>query len=252
MSITNSQEITNGYKQMLKKYNSKKGDICFTWIYHIKRMMLFNMGELLTQIKDWRKQKVTALECNNREINVDGKMWYIFVVQPCDCDYEPIKPILSYPSAYTFINKVMNTPLCPLSLMLFGLMVSGYTYAFDNKAQRDTYFALLTGNDNDELTIEMVRTKKRILEISLYDGTIPVITEQERQQITDELTQEKVIEKPKVKVDKKTDERQQTKNANKEKHRKEQERKEYLKRCADTQAELERKKKQKKNIKKVC
>lgn len=78
-------------------------------ITYIRRAMVFsvyNNSEFLPQIAEWRRLRCVMRRSNTRELTIDGKKVYMFIIQPPegqDCDF------------------------CPLALA-HGLMVSGYAY----------------------------------------------------------------------------------------------------------------------------
>ena len=84
-------------------------------IYYNKRagsLMLFNMPELLQQLQAWR-DVVVVQDYNIYEKQIQGRTWYMFIVQPKG-------------------NELENVGLCPLA-MAFGVMVSGYAYMTHDK-----------------------------------------------------------------------------------------------------------------------
>lgn len=103
-----------------------KTDIGFTWNQTICDFTVMNKEEANQQMLLWKglakQDKLSILECNLREYEMDGgKKIYTMVVQPKDLE---------------------DCSLCPLSLAL-GTMVSGFTYAYTKKENRDMIYGYL-------------------------------------------------------------------------------------------------------------
>jgi hypothetical protein len=98
------QEAALAVKQMLET----DGDDAFTLIHRMGIFSVFSKKEFMPQLKQWKTQKCSALECNLRQLDVNGKTCWAVVVQPPDLE---------------------DAPVCPLALA-FGMMVSGFTYVF--------------------------------------------------------------------------------------------------------------------------
>lgn len=98
-----------------------KTDIVFFFVTRLADFGVFNRDEMKMQMRIWKSQakdgKLTTYASNNKEYDVDGKKVYSLVISP--------KCVPQY---------------CPLSLA-FGTMVSGWTYAFAKKENRDDVFA---------------------------------------------------------------------------------------------------------------
>lgn len=97
-----------------------KTDIAFSFIHHMMDFGVFNKEEMNEQMIMWKglakKGKIQMYPENNNEHDVEGKKVYTLVVSPThDCNF------------------------CPMSLAL-GIMVSGYTYAFTKKENRDAVY----------------------------------------------------------------------------------------------------------------
>jgi len=97
-----------------------KTDIAFSFIHHMMDFGVFNKEEMNEQMIMWKglakKGKIQMYIENNQEYEVEGKKVYTLVVNPKhDCNF------------------------CPMSLAL-GTMVSGYTYAFTKKENRDAVY----------------------------------------------------------------------------------------------------------------
>lgn len=117
----------------LRKYarlilsEKNKTDIGFSWIKHYGDFSIYNKEEMTGQMKQWKdlaKQgKLTVYEENNTEHDIEGKKIYCLVITPVGNE----------------------TSFCPMSLAL-GVLVSGYTYAFTKKENRDAIFAYIKKN----------------------------------------------------------------------------------------------------------
>jgi hypothetical protein len=128
--IYTNEDIKKQYKGMLRKFNPNIGDIGFSWIQHAKTFSLYNIQEIIPQVKEWRRIGVKSFEYNNKEFVVEGRKWYVLIVQP-------------------YKDGVMEEcGMCPVSMLLFGTWVNGYTYAFEEESKRDLIFRLM--NDEDE------------------------------------------------------------------------------------------------------
>jgi len=112
-------------QQVLKKGDD---DIGFTFFKSLGQFNVYNKEEMKEQMILWKKLakdgKIHVLEDNNFESEVGGTKLYSLVVSP-DNDDES---------------------LCPLGLCL-DFMVSGFTYAFTSKQNRDTIFAFIKKNE---------------------------------------------------------------------------------------------------------
>jgi hypothetical protein len=103
------------------------------------------MAEQVNQWKDLKKggvREVRANDYNNKEFVVEGKKWYVLIAQH-----------------YTNGEMEEDTNImCPVSLMLFGTLVSGMTYAFEKKEYRDDFFGAI--NSPDRLKVEKLELSK--------------------------------------------------------------------------------------------
>jgi len=97
-----------------------KTDIVFFFVSRSADFGVFNRDEMKQQMRLWKAQakdgKLNTYPANNEEYDVEGKMIYTLVISP----------------------KCVNQ-FCPLSLAL-GTMVSGWTYAFTKKENRDDVY----------------------------------------------------------------------------------------------------------------
>jgi len=109
--------------------DKNKTDIGFSWIKHYHDFSVFNKEEMTAQMKAWKTLakdgKLTIYEENNKEYDVEGKTIYCLVITPK--------------------GKGSDTSFCPLALSL-GMMVSGYTYAYTKKDNRDAIYTYIKKN----------------------------------------------------------------------------------------------------------
>tara|TARA_R110002126_G_scaffold59473_1_gene155834 strand:+ start:341 stop:829 length:489 start_codon:yes stop_codon:yes gene_type:complete len=104
--------------------SKNKTDICLSYVKHVADFTVMNKDEMKVQMKRWKELikdgKITILEGNNNEFDIDTKKVYTFVITPVD----------------------FETSFCPVALA-WGTLVSGYTYVFTKKDNRDSIFAYL-------------------------------------------------------------------------------------------------------------
>jgi len=97
-----------------------KSDICITYHVGLGAMNVYNEQELQGQMKQWKEYakdgKIQVRECNNKTFELDGKKFYILVIQPKNAGH-----------------------YCPLSMSL-GMIVSGFSYAFTKESNRDAVY----------------------------------------------------------------------------------------------------------------
>jgi len=129
MAVINREALIEEYK--LSQRRKDEEDIGFTWVVKANHISLVNWREMALQINNWRNKKseVRANDYNNKEFEFEGKKWYVLIAQ-------------------IYTNGEMDEDaniMCPISLMLFGTMVSGMTYAFETKEQRDEFFDAING-----------------------------------------------------------------------------------------------------------
>ena len=92
-------------------------DICRFWSFMEEGIAVFNKDELKQQFTDFKNIGTMKIEdYNNKMIKRNGRKFYVLVVQHTDED---------------------KNPTCPMSLLGYGFMVSGFPYWFDNKKDRD-------------------------------------------------------------------------------------------------------------------
>jgi hypothetical protein len=92
-------------------------DVCYTLIHRMGVFNVYNNAELLQQMKAWKGVCVIQ-DYNLWEREVGGKTVYVAIIQPKD------KAALE------------DCPICPLAMSM-GILVSGFTYIFQKKEDRD-------------------------------------------------------------------------------------------------------------------
>ena len=124
-SVLHMDDLRKFVRKILTDKN--KTDIGFTWIKHYHDFSVFNKEEMTAQMKQWKdlakEGRLTVHEENNKDIDVESKTIYCLVITP----------------------KKADTSFCPLSLA-FGTMVSGFTYAFTKKDNRDAIYGYIKKN----------------------------------------------------------------------------------------------------------
>ena len=98
-------------------------DICWTWREVEDGIGIMNYQEVAFQVAEWVRQGNCSIEdYNNKEVKTpDGKTWYVLVVQVVDKTGEMDE----------------SNPMGSMSVLLFGIMCSGYTYVFETAELRD-------------------------------------------------------------------------------------------------------------------
>ena len=134
------EQIKKQYNYMLRKFNPNIGDIAFSWIKHAKDFSLYNFQELTPQVKEWKRLGVKAFDYNNKEFEVEGRKWYVLIAQP----YKD--------------GELEECSMCPVSMLLFGTWVNGYTYAFAEESDRDLIFRLMNAENDIEGQLLIIKT----------------------------------------------------------------------------------------------
>jgi len=148
MAVINREALIKEYKAN----QSRKGDddIGFTWVVKANHISLVNWTEMAEQVNQWKDLKnggvreVRAYDYNNKEFVVEGKKWYVLIVQH-------------------YTNDEMEDEaniMCPVSLMLFGTMVSGMTYAFEEASVRDEFFDAINDKKGGLYCLRDQKTKQ--------------------------------------------------------------------------------------------
>lgn len=99
-------------------------DICWTWREREQGIGLMNYQEIASQVAEWNQSGDCSIQdYNNKEVKTpDGKTWYVLVLQVLD-------------KATGEMSE--DNPMGSMSLLLFGIMCSGYTYCFETAELRD-------------------------------------------------------------------------------------------------------------------
>ena len=106
--IFHTKDVRTNITKALDKRAST--DIVLTY-YHAKEQLAYlNIGELLLQLKYWKKLGMEVRKSNVRKVTLNQHTVYLFVVQPSDQTALDLMP-----------------PICPFSGAL-GLMVTGVGY----------------------------------------------------------------------------------------------------------------------------
>lgn len=125
MALFHKEQMQRQYNHAVKDRRGKH-ELCLSWIAREKQFSWFDEAMLKEQMKIWRKLakqgELKIMEYNNTSHKVNGKTFYDFVVQP-------------------YHNGEMeDCPMCPYSLLINGIMVSGYTYTFTKQENRDAIY----------------------------------------------------------------------------------------------------------------
>jgi len=92
-------------------------DICRFWDFNNQSICVFDKDEMKQQFTHFKNLGTMQIEdYNNKMIKRNGKKFYVLVVQHKDDD---------------------ENPTCPMSLLGYGFMVSGFPYWFNTKKDRD-------------------------------------------------------------------------------------------------------------------
>ena len=129
MSLISREQLLAQYKE--KMVDMVDTDIGMTWVVKARQISLTSRKEMREQTAMWKlmahREKgrvVKAFDYNNKEFVVEGVKWYVLIAQFYKDDE---------------LEEDANI-MCPLSLMLFGTMVNGLTYAFESEKARNFWF----------------------------------------------------------------------------------------------------------------
>jgi len=139
-SIISPNYIMSEYKHT--QLQKKTDEICISWIHHSKRLGMFSMVGIVTQINHWKENGLDMRinDVNTNSFEFQGKTWFVMVVQE-----------------YKDGEMYEGNPMCPMSLFLFGEGVNGYTYAFETATERDTIIPFIKNmNEAGMIEIEKV------------------------------------------------------------------------------------------------
>jgi hypothetical protein len=123
MSHITQQAITKAFEMSLTQRVKKTGEVAITFNHQHEQFALLNREEMNGEMKRWktlRKQGLIKMKrYNSKTAEYKGKSYHFLTLQPykdgklCPCNFDP------------------------MGLFILGEMVSGYIYAFTNKANRD-------------------------------------------------------------------------------------------------------------------
>jgi hypothetical protein len=121
---TNTREQMNTEYSVFAKQRQST-DICWTWREREQGIGLMNYQEIASQVAEWNQSgDCIVQDYNNKEVQTpDGKTWYVLVLQVVD-------------KKTGEFDEDAN-PMGSMSLLLFGIMCSGYTYVFETAELRD-------------------------------------------------------------------------------------------------------------------
>ena len=101
-------------------------DICRFWNFSNECICVFDKDEMKQQFTHFKNLGTMQIkDYNNKMIKRNGKKFYVLVVQHKDDD---------------------ENPICPMSLLGYGFMVSGFPYWFDKKKDRDNAVKIFRGD----------------------------------------------------------------------------------------------------------
>ena len=139
MTAYNQEEVLSRYTNFLKVRNV--GDVVFAWCRRNRGINMYDVNDMIRQLEEWIYDNKTGYNYilkadigNNQTIQIEGKTWYIAVIQ------RGLDEGLSEEE-----ENDLN-PMCMASMALFGIMVSGLIFAFEIEAVRD--WAVLCLNEN--------------------------------------------------------------------------------------------------------
>tara|TARA_R110002020_G_scaffold109601_2_gene253556 strand:- start:722 stop:1102 length:381 start_codon:yes stop_codon:yes gene_type:complete len=105
--------------------NEEPTDICRFWYFADEGISVLDKDEMKEQFIDYKNKGTLKIEdFNNQMIKRNGRKFYVLVVQHKDED---------------------KNPNCPMSLLGYGFMVSGFPYWFDKKKDRDNAVKIFKG-----------------------------------------------------------------------------------------------------------
>ena len=145
MSLLNREQVVAQFIETMKDRKANKNkvgdeaEIAFCFNHQHKQFALLNRGELNEEMKRWKKNRKAGItkikRFNSKTANVKGTEYHFLVVQP-------------YKN-----GKMTQCNFDPMGLFIFGEMVSGFIYAFTNKANRDAVEKYVMGEyDNTQTT----------------------------------------------------------------------------------------------------
>jgi len=115
-----------------RRKSKARKEVCLFYHHQKNDTAWCTKEEIKAQCKEFRKLqkqgKLTMIESNNKELSINGKTFYIFVVQHTDEEKDMIDPFAMY----------------------HGLLVSGFVYCFTAKYNRDVLYKYIMGIPQDQ------------------------------------------------------------------------------------------------------
>ena len=138
MSIHESININQYIDDAMK--TEEPTDICRFYHKQFNKIAVLNKQELQQQFTDFRNTGMMKIEdYNNQTIKRNKRKFYVLVVQHIDEEKDSI---------------------CPMSLLGYGFMVSGFPYYFDSKKDRDFAISIFKNEKNDKKKKKKLIIKK--------------------------------------------------------------------------------------------
>ena len=125
MNVINTENVRSAMKLNLSTRRPNEVAICY---FHAARdCCWYDANIMQKQAKQWKEQIKKGIvrvdKDNNQTVEMEGKNYYVLVIQSADEDKEdPIDPIG----------------------VAYGFLVEGYGYYFTSKKQRDVVYKSLT------------------------------------------------------------------------------------------------------------
>ena len=119
----NDAEFKQGISEMTRT------DVCISHNARLNGYMLLDANEMKAQMTMWKIQgkAITIYESNNKTLTFNGKTFYTMTLLPTK-----------------MVESGHGDGRCCILSMAFGIMVSGHTYAFVMKENRDAVFKYLS------------------------------------------------------------------------------------------------------------
>ena len=129
-TIVSTKHMTAMLKRVTEDRRKTRGETYFFYHQGVKDFGWGNNDELKAQMKIWRKQRkdglIEMLECNNHTKQIQGKDWYILVLQTTR-----EKEMTFDPTGFGFDDGVF--------------LVSGFIYLFKHEQNRDATYKYVMG-----------------------------------------------------------------------------------------------------------
>lgn len=134
MTMINRERLEAQYANAMSQRKHKCNETAITFMHHAMDFALINIDEITGEMKRWRKLakagSLKIMKYNNKTFTIsdmekpelNGKVWHLFAIQR----YEN--------------GKQLEGNIDPFGLMIFGYMLTGFVYAFDNAENRDAIY----------------------------------------------------------------------------------------------------------------